>query len=158
MLIDKGARDIAFVGGLPNLSTSRNRFMGYSDALKANRIPMKRDLVFQKDYKPSDGYRMMEELFDKKGNFPEALFTSSYTLLEGVLQFVKHKTGAIPPTLKIATFDDHPLLDYLPNKIISVKQDCRVLAQNAFDLLGASFQKPVRPMHVRVKPKLIVRP
>jgi LacI family sucrose operon transcriptional repressor len=158
VLIDEGAREIAYIGGLPDLSTSRSRYRGYLDALKANRISLNRELVFQKDYTPADGYNMIEEIFNnKKGNFPEALFTSSYTLLEGVLQFVKNKTGAIPPTLKIATFDDHPLLDYLPNKIVSVKQDCRALAQNAFDLLEASFEKPAPPVHIRVRPRLTVR-
>ncbi len=156
-LISGGAREIAFIGGLPGLSTSRNRFRGYRTALADAGLELDPSLAFQEDYTPAGGYRMIGKAFEKKGRMPEAVFTASYTLLEGVLQFVRERLGGIPPALKIATFDDHPLLDYLPCRIISVRQDCNALAATAFELFEASFRKPARARHVRVPPKLIVR-
>jgi DNA-binding LacI/PurR family transcriptional regulator len=100
---------------------------------------------------------MTGKAFEKNGRMPEAVFTSAYTLLEGVLQFVQDRLGGIPPDLRIATFDDHPMLDYLPCRIVSVRQDCSALAAGAFNLLEASIKKPARARHVRVPPKLIVR-
>jgi len=156
-LIANGAREIAFIGGLPDLSTSRNRFRGYRTALVDAGLTLDPSLAFQEDYSPAGGYRMIGKAFDINGRMPEAVFTASYTLLEGVLQFVKDRLGGIPATLRIATFDDHPLLDYLPCRIISVRQDCIALAKTAFKLLEDSFKKPARASHVRVPPKLIVR-
>jgi len=156
-LISGGSREIAFIGGLPDLSTSRNRFRGYRTALADAGLAHDPSLSFQEDYRPSDGYRMIGKAFEKNGRMPEAVFTASYTLLEGVLQFVKDGLGRIPADLRIATFDDHPLLDYLPCRIVSVRQDCNALATTAFDLFKASFKKPARPRHVRVPPKLIIR-
>jgi LacI family transcriptional regulator, sucrose operon repressor len=157
ILISGGVREIAFIGGLPDLSTSRNRFLGYRTALADAGLQLDHSLTFQEDYMPAGGYRMIGKAFEKIGRMPEAVFTASYTLLEGVLQFVQDKLGRIPPDLRIATFDDHPLLDYLPCRIVSVRQDCNALAAGAFELLEASFRKPARARHVRVAPKLIVR-
>jgi LacI family sucrose operon transcriptional repressor len=156
-LIAGGAREIAFIGGLPDLSTSQNRFLGYRTALADAGLALDPSLSFQEDYRPAAGYRMIGKAFEKNGRMPEAVFTASYTLLEGVLQFMKDRLGRIPATLRIATFDDHPLLDYLPCRIVSVRQDCNALATTAFELLEASFKKPTRARHVRVPPKLIVR-
>jgi LacI family transcriptional regulator, sucrose operon repressor len=156
-LISGGVREIAFIGGLPDLSTSRNRFLGYRTALADAGLEMDPSLTFQEDYRPADGYRMIGKAFDVNGRMPDAVFTAAYTLLEGVLQFVQDRLGGIPPTLRVATFDDHPLLDYLPCRIISVKQDCNALAKTAFELLEDSFKKTARARHVRVPPKLIVR-
>jgi LacI family transcriptional regulator, sucrose operon repressor len=158
VLLARGAVEIAYLGGLPDLSTSRNRMLGYRRALTEAGMAVNRTLVLQEDFSPAHGYRMLEILHQRLGRFPEALFTASYTLLEGVLLFLRERTGHIPKSPWIATFDDHPLLDYLPNRIISVKQDCTELARSAFRLFEGAIQKrPDRARHIRVRPILKVR-
>jgi D-fructose-responsive transcription factor len=158
VLLGRGVREIAYLGGLPDLSTSRNRYKGYCRALREAGLPHDPRLVLQQDYSPAHGYAMIRLLDERLGRLPEALFTSAYTLLEGVLQFLKERSGGIPASLHIATFDDHPLLDYLPARIVSVKQDCAAMARNAFVLFLASVQKRhTRARHIRVNPKLIDR-
>jgi len=157
ILCSEGVREVAYIGGMPGLSTNRNRLNGYAKALQANRLPVNPQMILQENYRPADGYNMIKKIHGIQGRFPESIFTFAFTVLEGVLQFVKETCGSIPPSLKIATFDDHPLLDYIPNKTISVKQDCVELARNAFVLFEKAKQGHSRARHIRVKPTLIVR-
>jgi LacI family sucrose operon transcriptional repressor len=155
-LCRRGARRIAFLGGIPSLSTSRERLLGYHRALTAHGLPYDSAIVLHGDYSAESGTQMLERLARARAGF-DALFTSAYTVLEGVLAQLKRRHGTIPPEPMLATFDDHPLLDYLPVPIISVRQDTEALAKAAFDLIERALKGTPAVEHRRVPVELIPR-
>lgn len=152
-----GVREIGYTGGNQELSTTRERFRGYTQALKDNQIPVDKRFICHKDYTFECGYNALRDFFNKNGRFPEAIFTASYVLLEGALRAVHAIMGTIPPDLKIATFDDHPLLNYLPNHVLSVRQDYDRLAEASFEILLRTMNGEGQVEHRQIKPELIIR-
>ena len=152
----RGARDIFYFGGIEGIITSRDRLAGYKKALEDNQIVFHDKQVFHGDFTASSGYRMAREALAVHNGFPKAFFTASYTILEGILQFIKENVPATPANVRAGTFDDYPLLDHLPLRINSVRQDCRAMAQAAFELLeDYSLGRKARNRIIPVK--LIVR-
>lgn len=48
---------------------------------------------------------------------------SSLLILEGALSQLKLQTGQIARDILVGTFDDHAMLDLLPNRVLSIRQN-----------------------------------
>jgi LacI family sucrose operon transcriptional repressor len=155
----KSSAEICYIGGLKGISTSKNRLKGYQEALKANGIPYRSELVFQKDYTIASGFAMAKEMYAKLNGPPKSFFTASLTLLEGTLNFINAEHGRIPNSMLIGTYDDHPFLDYMSVKISSVRQDTRRIARGALDMiLDAIFGRKIVIVQQKIiKPVLVFR-
>lgn len=71
-------------------------------------------------------------------SLPDAIVTTSYTLLEGVLDVMLEKPELMSQ-VRLATFGDNRLLDFLPVKINSLPQQFELIADSAMELaLNAS--------------------
>jgi LacI family sucrose operon transcriptional repressor len=156
-ICSSGIREIYYLGGLKNISTSINRLKGYQDALEKNGIRFESERVFQKDYTIASGYELAKEMFEHRNGMPEAFFTAALTLLEGSLRFIQEKIGEIPAETKIVTYDDHPFLDYLSVKISSVRQDTQNIARTAFEMIYDMLSGKQIVQHKIIAPKMIIR-
>ena len=85
------------------------------------------------------GARLMRAIIDRLHAPPQAFMCSSLLVLEGALQEIKRHAGRIPSDILIGTFDDHAMLDLLPNRIWSTRQDEVSLAQQIFAQLNAAL-------------------
>lgn len=156
-LCSLGVKEIYHIGGLEKLPTTQERLDGYIEALKHNGLEIDRSKIILRDYQRVSGYEMMKKIYTTKKALPEAIFTGSYTILEGCLKFIHEQFKAIPGSLRIVTFDDHPLLDFLSNNIISVQQDTDALAKSAFELINKKLNGSDEVEHPKIMPKLIIR-
>ncbi|KAF0812153.1 Catabolite repressor/activator [Andreprevotia sp. IGB-42] len=122
-----GCDEVVYFGGQSDLSPSRDRLAGYRAALTAAGSSEHDDWVFQRDYWRSSGQQLITEWHATHGRYPQALFTGSITLLEGVLaQLIA--SGGLLGAPRLMTFDDHPLLDCLPLPVDAVGQDSAAIA------------------------------
>lgn len=156
-LCSLGVKDIYHIGGLPQFSTTQKRLAGFIQALKTNDLRVDDSKILQRDYQTSSGYQMMKQIYERNQSLPQSIFTGSYSLLEGCLQFINDVYHTIPQNIRIATFDDHPLLDFLPNKIISVLQDTEQLAKEAVRVILDVLQGVPHVENRKIMPKLIIR-
>jgi len=78
------------------------------------------------------GRRLMGALIDGKQAPLSAFMCSSLLVLEGALQQLKAQVGRIDPEILIGTFDDHTMLDLLPNRVVSIRQNEAALASQIF--------------------------
>jgi LacI family fructose operon transcriptional repressor len=118
-LLDVSVKRIAWLDAVPVLSISRERRAGFQQALKGRDIePL---ILGAERYDRADGARMMRELLERDG-LPDALVTASYTLLDGVFDVLLEE-GGLPQTLRLGTFGDSRLLDFLPLPVNSAVQD-----------------------------------
>lgn len=77
---------------------------------------------------------LMEQLHKELGRLPKALFTASYTLLEGVLRYLNEHNllnALLNKEMRLVTFDNHDLLDCLPLNIDSIAQNSEELAKRS---------------------------
>ena len=77
----------------------------------------------------------MDRVLDRDGKAPASFICSSLLVLEGATQRLKQFAGRIPTETIIGTFDDHPMLDFLPNRVLSVRQDEAAIAAAALQRL-----------------------
>jgi len=153
--IARGAREVVYLGGQPELSASRDRLAGYRQALRQHGLEEQPDWVFERDYQRESGYELMKSWFAEHQRYPQALFAGSITLLEGVLQFMNdaHQLAQAPGQLM--TFDDHKLLDCLPFKIDAIIQDSAQLAEHSlrcvFSLLEGDSEPDSRLVPARIR-------
>ncbi|MCG9750512.1 LacI family DNA-binding transcriptional regulator [Vibrio brasiliensis] len=139
----EGLDECIYIGGQLELSPSKDRFAGFKSGLEKAGVPFSAAKVFSKDYQPQSGYQMLEQAVTELGRPPKAIFTASYSLLEGVLRYLtRHQL--LNSGIRIATFDNDDMLDCLPIEIDSVEQDCSAIAQSLFEA-GKSLLND--PMH-----------
>ena len=89
----------------------------------------------------------MDRVLDRERDAPASFICSSLLVLEGATQRLKQRVGRIPAETIIGTFDDHPMLDFLPNRVLSVRQDEAAIAAAALQRLqerlgGVEFPPP----------------
>ncbi|MGF1758189.1 LacI family DNA-binding transcriptional regulator [Photobacterium sagamiensis] len=133
----EGLSEFYYFGGQLELSPSRHRLAGFELGLKRAGIETKPEWLRHRDYQAESGYLMMQSLHQELGRLPQALFTASYTLLEGVLRYLKdHEclNALVDKEMRLATFDNHDLLDCLPLNIDSIAQNNQQLAKTSFEL------------------------
>lgn len=86
---------------------------------------------------PDAGRHLMRILIDELRRPPAAFMCSSLLVLEGALLQLREQMGSIDPELLIGTFDDHAMLDLLPNRIVAVRQNEKAIAERLFERLMA---------------------
>ena len=143
---------VGLIGALPELNVSRERQLGFDSALRAQ---SKKSIIgYGKHYSREDGKAVFEKWL-KEGTLPDAVITTSYTLLEGVLD-VLLEHPALMNQIKLGTFGDNRLLDFLPIKINSLPQQFELIADSALALaLNASAKR--YHTGVELVPRKIIR-
>lgn len=153
----QSCRHIAFIGGRPSISTSSERFRGFQAALEHYHLPYSPDLIVHGEFTVEAGYLATKQLFSAAHIYPDAIFTASYTLLEGLFQYAREFNLNILQRIKLATFDDHPLFDFLPFKVNSVQQNTELMGKTAFDLVLQAIRGNRNLENVVIPPKFIIR-
>ncbi|WP_083002955.1 catabolite repressor/activator [Halomonas sp. GT] len=124
-VITGSTRRVAWLEAMPSLSISRERRVGFQSALQDSSIePV---LLSGTHYERSEGARLAAQLLDEKGG-ADALITASYVLMEGVFDVFLER-GGLPEEMRLATFGDHRLLDFLPQPVNSALQDYDRIAE-----------------------------
>ena len=158
-ILEKSVSDVYVISGDSDLPSIRNRLQGFVDAYQQqNRELMPHWIQTVPHNRTEDGYDGMKTLTATLKRVPEAVIFSSLPILEGALSYLKEHYGVIPQHLVIGTFDDHTMLDFLPNPIISVAQDAESIAEYAYSLMASTLNESDRtPLNVVVPPKVISR-
>ena len=137
-------KEFFYIGGQLSLSPSASRLEGFYEGLEQARLTPKSGWIFHKNYQPESGYQLFAEIVNRLGRLPEAVFTGSFTILEGVLLYLtenKAMDKLISQELHLATFDDHHLLNALPFHIHSIKQNHEKIAEQTFQMMQDKLQR-----------------
>lgn len=160
-MLDMTSSEVFYIYGDASLPTIQNRLRGFLDAHQS----IERDLhpnwsVSTPHNTDIDGYQAMESLYNQLKRIPEALVFSSLPILEGALHFIRQRYGSIPNQMLIATYDDHNMLEFLPNTVIAVNQNIsevtKCSSQLMEQLLSSSALGSFNRCNI-VEPSLIVR-
>ncbi|WNW11761.1 catabolite repressor/activator [Pseudomonas sp. DTU_2021_1001937_2_SI_NGA_ILE_001] len=127
-------RHIALLGARPELSVSRARAEGFRQALTgfAGEVIIEQGEAFSR----ACGERLMQELAQRLGGLPDALITTSYVLLQGVFDALERQDN-----LRLGTFGDTQLLDFLPLPVNAMAQQHQLIADKALELALAAIEK-----------------
>ncbi|WP_127959460.1 catabolite repressor/activator [Serratia microhaemolytica] len=133
---------VLYLGALPELSVSSLREQGFRQAWQQDERPV--DYLYASSYERAAAAKVFSEWLNNNP-MPQALFTTSFALLQGVMDVTLTRYGHLPTNLAIATFGDHELLDFLECPVLAVAQRHRDVAEQVLELVLASLDQPNRP-------------
>lgn len=144
LLEQKG--DAIFLCACRWLPSIAERIRGFLAACSAHGVDDGQARVFCSETDDvAAGERLMAAAMTRRGGLPAAFVCSSLLIFEGALQAIGSRVGHLPPDLLLGTFDHHPLLDFLPNEVVSARQDEQAIAEAIFrNLTDQLAGKPPR--------------
>lgn len=133
-LIELGHRRIALIGGTAGLTTARDRYEGYRNALEKAGIALDKSLIKQGDYKKASGYQLTLDLMQLREP-PRAIFVANNLMTLGTLQALQELRIHVPQDVALVGFDDMPWSGQLCPPLTAVAQPTYDLGQEAGRLL-----------------------
>ncbi|MDF0749414.1 catabolite repressor/activator [Marinobacter sp. 71-i] len=129
-VLEPGSGSVVWLDALPALAMTRERREGFEDVAQ-NRSG--RWAVYSgAHYDRASGADLMRRVLAEQG-LPDALITGSYTLMQGVLDVLLEQPDGLPQSLRMATFGDDRLLDFLPVRVHSLPQKHEAIAEATLD-------------------------
>ncbi|MDU6412174.1 MAG: catabolite repressor/activator [Yersiniaceae bacterium] len=136
------AESILYLGALPELSVSFLREQGFREAWADDARTV--NYLYANSFERAAAGELFRTWL-KTNPMPQALFTTSFPLLQGVMDVALAQQGQLPTDLTIATFGDNELLDFLQCPVLAVAQRHRDVAERVLELVLASLDEPQKP-------------
>jgi len=156
-LIDLGHKRIGIINGLPDISTTEERFEGYKKALSDHNITFDPKLVMYGNSRQDGGIEKTRELLKLKDR-PTAVFITNNLMTLGFLEEMYKQGLNIPEDMALIGFDDMPWSVALNPPLTAVKQPGYELGTRAAELLFKRLEQSSRATSsIVLNPKLIVR-
>ena len=158
-LIQLGHRRIGYVGGMPIVSSSRERRIGYEAALREHGIPIEADLIREGTRSKEQGRALTHALMNLD-NPPTALLAGNNLMTLGVMATLRELQIKIPEQVALVGYDDLPwdLALALNPPPTTVRQPTYNLGCQSIKLLLSRIEEPQRPpLLVVLQPELKIR-
>lgn len=135
-------RRAALLGALPSLQVSQAREQGFREAL-ADYPAIAAECHYGPHFDAETGARLLRQLA-AQGPLPDAILTTSFSLLEGVIDALRNDLHEQLPTTddypQLATFGNGRLLDFITLPVNSLPQQYDRIAEAAWDLARQAMQ------------------
>jgi LacI family transcriptional regulator len=160
-LIHIGRKSIAHIGG-ELISTSVGRLNGYKEALAANHIPFRQELVATRSRLEEEGVQIgnhaMNDLLRLKMR-PDAVFCYNDITAVGAIHCLLANKLRVPEDVAVIGCGDLRMSLYLEVPLSSIDQSALQQGEAAADLaLSLIARKQMRGVrHLLIEPKLIAR-
>lgn len=156
-LLRQGYRRIAYLSGLKQIPTSRQREAGYIRAHEEYGLTYNEELVRYSDSSMQSGMQLAAELLTQPTR-PDAIFTGNNLITLGALEAIKKAGLRIPDNIGLIGFDDMPFSSSLDPPLTAVCQPAYEIGRRAAELLHQRILEPDRPrVKILLDTKLNVR-
>ena len=143
-------RTIGLLGARADLAISRQREEGFWQAIEGTGF--RGECRYAATFGREEGAALCQAWL-AEGTLPDLLVTTAYLLMEGVLDLLLLHPERLA-SMRLATFGDHRLLDFLPIKINALPQQFSLIAEQAIALTLQAISGDYRP-GIHVIPRLL---
>jgi LacI family transcriptional regulator len=155
-LIGLGHRRIAHISGRHDLESSRQRELGYRDALKAAGIAFDPELVRGGAYRQLDAREATLELLALPER-PTAVFAANDLSALGVLQAAAEQGLRVPRDLSVIGYDDVPESASATPPLTTIAQPLKQMGAEALRMLTKLLAGDDAARHLHLRAELVVR-
>ena len=155
-LIETGSKRIAFIGGPNHLDIVRRRKHGYLEALRANKIPIEKELVVCRNIDYQEGKIAAEQLLSLP-NPPDAILAMNDTLAFAAIDVIKSHHLNIPNDVAIIGYTDEEHANYVEPKLSAVCHQTYQMGQSACELLLSQIKGDTKVKQIIVPTQLQIR-
>lgn len=133
-LIQMGHTRIGLLNGLDQVSTARERRLGYIEALVEAGLPVDENLMIEASYTPDRTVKLIDTWYNTDAaSKPTAIFAANNLLAQAVMNEAHELGLRIPEDISLACFDE---LSYT----VEARPFLSVVAQPAYELGQIGFQ------------------
>lgn len=156
-LIGQGHRKIGVLTGQDDLSSSRERYRGFCDALGMNGLKVATEFVANCDFKEANALEWVSRMLERKDR-PTALFSFNSLMTVGAIKAINARGLKIPDDISLVCYDEIPGNDVFNPKITHVLQPIEELGSEATRILVEKIENPKLKDTVTVllKPELVL--
>jgi DNA-binding LacI/PurR family transcriptional regulator len=157
-LITLGHERIGIVTGLPSITATEERLVGYQQALAAHGIPLDPALIAEGNLRIDGGEHAALHLLTQGAARPTALFVTNGLMVIGALQAIDRVGLRCPEDIALVGFDDFEWAAVMHPRLTTVRQPTYEIGEKAAQLLFDRLeQRDALPQVVRLQPRLIIR-
>jgi DNA-binding LacI/PurR family transcriptional regulator len=152
-----GHRRFAFMAGLENSSTSRDREAAFTDWLRANGLPPPQRAVGSYDFAIT--MQATRDLLKRKSERPDAIFCANDHTAIAVLEVIRHEFGLrVPQDIAVVGFDDVGAARWPSFSLTTYSQPIDPMIDGVVDLITSLLGRDAgRARHLRIPGELVVR-
>ncbi len=155
--IEKGHKEIAFLGASPEFSVTLDRLEGYRKALADHHLSVRDQLIVNGKFVEDSGNALVQELLGR-GVKPTGIIACDDLLAFGVIQYLNELGLRVPADIAVAGMNNVPLDEYFTPPLTSVDVNAFSLGAKAFELLLADMNTEYDSINRAIVPaKLIIR-
>jgi len=155
-LIKLGHKKIAVLKGGGILYPDIERYSGFENAMKGNKIDIKEDFIINCEFNEIKAYNATLKLM-KMNPEPTAIFTFNSKMMNGTIKAIQKLALNIPEDISLICFDQIPGYEIFQPRIACVVQPIKSLGEKAISALISKIKKPENSGRTRVilKPELV---
>ncbi|WP_083439050.1 LacI family DNA-binding transcriptional regulator [Herbaspirillum autotrophicum] len=128
-----GAQEMAYIGGIPEVSNNRDRKRGFTERIAELRI--RPPMISEKEYTYDWGYAATLALF-KKNPAITAVFCADDEIATGAIDALRFALKKkVPEDVVLIGFDDHPIASRAAYQLTTVRQPVEEMIEQALDML-----------------------
>lgn len=132
-LINKGHKNIGYIGSDHNISDAIDRIEGYRRALESNHIGFSENNIVCAEPDYQGGAEAMSDLLAK--NTPiTAVATYNDVMASGAMAVLKENGIRVPEDISIIGFDDSSIAEHIQPKLTTMRYPVQVMADEAAKL------------------------
>jgi len=140
-LLSLGHRRIGMITGLPGLSTTVEREIGYRRAHQRRRVEVDASLVVCGESSLDGGRHAVNRLLDRVDP-PTALFSGNNAMTVGVLTGLEARGVSVPGDMALVAFDDFEFSPLVRPRLTAAAQPCHAMGARAVQLLLRRLTDP----------------
>ena len=154
-LIKLGHRKIAVLKGRGILFPDIERYAGFENAMKENKINIKEEFILNCEFDEMKAYNATLKLMEMSPR-PTAIFTFNSKMMNGTIKAIQKLEMNIPKDISLICFDQIPGYEIFQPRIACVIQPIKSLGEKAISALIGKIKKPEKSRRTRVilKPEL----
>ncbi len=157
-LIEKGHKEIAYIGKKQVFNVEKERYSGYLMAMQKKDIELyaKTHSYFVQEYTPEYGYEAAKKAFEEAKR-PSAILVAADILSVGVLQYLYDRGIKVPEDVSIVGHDD-TISEYMSPPLTTVRLPIEDMAAEAVNMLVARKNEIYyNARSISISPKIIER-
>jgi len=135
-LIRQGHRQIVTVTGPEDSTTAIDRLEGYRQALMANGIDYREELVLRCNFEFDEGYKAVEKFLDVSNDKATAVFAQNDMMAIGIMKALQEKGLKVPENVAVIGFDNIPLASFVTPMLSTVAVPIYELGRTAMRIMS----------------------
>ncbi|PYX78560.1 MAG: LacI family transcriptional regulator [Acidobacteria bacterium] len=150
-----GRRRIGLVSGPRKVSSARERYRGFRDALDAEKLCFEPQLVVEGDYRIESGFRAGHALLSQR---PDGVYVANHLMTIGLLKAAGEIGLTCPEDFGLVSFVDYPWLGVFRPRLTTVELPKHQLGSEAAELLIQRIEEDnSAPVLRKLQPELRIR-